>query len=97
MRVDGFPDKTNIADVGAPNTTRTATGDSTPPSTLPATESFQPTADLQGLLSVLQQTPLARQDVIADVSERLRAGELNTPKANAETVGAILGTTLPGA
>jgi hypothetical protein len=97
MRVDGFPDKTTIADLVSPNATRAVAGDSTSSAAPGTTETFRPTADLQSLLAALQQAPVIRQEVVTDVAERLRAGELNTPKAKAETVSAILGTTLPGA
>ncbi len=97
MRVDGFPNKTNIVDLTGTKTSGDGASGSVSPSALNAAETFEPTGDVQGLLNALQQTPVIRPEVIADVADRLNAGELNTPKAKEETVNAILGSTLPNA
>ena len=97
MRVDGFPGQINLGDLSGPKANRDSAGDPASASPLTATETFQPTGDVQSLLDALRQTPLVRPEVIAEVAGRLNAGELNTPKAKAETVTAILGATLADA
>jgi hypothetical protein len=61
---------------------------------LPAS-SFDPTSDWLGLLERLHQLPLVREEVIGEVARRLASGELLTPEALEQTVGAILAATLP--
>jgi hypothetical protein len=94
VQINGFSGKTSIAGSSLQNAARKETGEADPTSEVESTETFQPTADLTTLLDSLNQVPLLRQDVVADAAARLNAGELNTPVARAETVNAILSTTL---
>jgi hypothetical protein len=49
--------------------------------------------DLFQLLDALRQVPLLRQEVVAEVAQRLASGQLTTPAATDQTVQAIMATT----
>src|SRR5260370_32293 len=87
MRVGIFPNKTSIVYLGGAKATREGAGESETAPAPETTASFQPTGDIQSLLLSLQLAPVIRQELVADVADRLRAGELNTPRAKEETVG----------
>lgn len=90
MRVDSNPNLTvnpassNRLTEVAPSPTRTA-------ETSPvADSSFTPTPDLLRLLSAVKDIPDVRDDVVADVTERVSSGELSSPQAATETAQALI-------
>lgn len=95
MRIDGSSSNVNWPSLSGPKSLLDNGSDTVSPSPPQAGEVFQPTGDVQDLLAALRQTPSVRADVVANVTARLDAGELNTPQAKAETVNSILGPT-PG-
>jgi hypothetical protein len=66
-------------------TTRTAEG------TAPLVDSqFTQTPDLQRLLAAVKEQPDVRTELVADVKDRLVAGELQTQQAAIDTAQALL-------
>lgn len=51
---------------------------------------FQPSSDLQALVTDLRALPEVRAEVVADAVRRLQTGELFTPGAAADAAKAIL-------
>jgi hypothetical protein len=73
-----------------------AGGSSAPVAALPTTDPGTETPaspDLFQLLDALRQVPILRQEVVAEVAQRLAAGQLTTPAATDQTVQAIMATT----
>jgi hypothetical protein len=73
----------------------TPPGPASPPAQSPAAEldSGSQTPDLFQLLDSLNHIPVLRQEVVAEVAQRLAAGQLSIPAATEPTVQAILETT----
>lgn len=97
MRLDGLSASSNV-DLGQTKTTRTpSTTESNATdgaSTVPATETFQPTGGYDALLKQVQNDPVVRSEVVASAASKLNNGELDTPTAKAQVVQAILQSML---
>jgi hypothetical protein len=95
MRIDGTTgsqsslgfNPTNANRAGTPDAA--AAGQSTAEQ---ATAQFRAASQFLPLVSALGGVSQARQDVIADVVNRLAGGELATPQARQQTVESILGS-----
>ncbi len=54
---------------------------------------FEPTGELARLISIASNAPEVRADLVANVAQRLAAGEFDSPEAAAATARAMLDPT----
>jgi hypothetical protein len=92
MRVEpsGVQPQPTRAATGSPVRSSDKTGDTAAPA---AAGGFAPTGELARLIAIAGSAPEVRADLVANVAERLAAGEFDTPAAAADTARAMLDPT----